>query len=93
MKKILLVCGAGVVTCTVVRKKLEQLLNDRGLEGTYEIIQANADRVGEASQGCAVCVTTTVLGAACQCPVVLANGLLLGSDDATVDEICHWLEA
>ena len=92
MKKILLVCGAGVVTCTVIRKKLEEELKARGLEGTYEIAQADAGDVAAKSAGYDVCVTTTVLGEAIQCPVVMATGLLFGSDrDAVVAEICQYL--
>ncbi len=93
MKKILLVCGTGVVTCTLLRKMLGEQLNARGLEGTYEMDQIDAWEVAEKSPQYDLCITTTVLGETCHCPVVMAADFIMGRNrDETVDEICRVLE-
>ena len=45
MKKILLCCGTGVATSTVVHKKLEEELNKRGRKGQFVISQCKAVEV------------------------------------------------
>ena len=39
MKKIVLACGAGVATSSVVAQKVAALLDAQGMEGSYEIVQ------------------------------------------------------
>ena len=94
MKKILLACGTGVITCALIRKMLQQQLDARGLEGKYEFHQADAWEVAEVSKNYDLCVTTTVLPEACGCPLVMAAEFMMGKrTEETIDEICCILEA
>ena len=94
MKKILLVCGTGVITCALIRKMLQQQLDARGLEGKYEFTQADAGEVAAISKNYDLCVTTTVLSEACECPLVMAADFMMGRrTEETMDEICRILEA
>ena len=38
-KRILIACGSGIVTSTIARKKIEELLDAHGYKGRYEIAQ------------------------------------------------------
>ena len=40
VKHILLSCGSGIVTSTIARKKVEELLDSHGYKGQYEITQS-----------------------------------------------------
>lgn len=44
MKKLLIMCGAGHATSTVVRSKVEAWLRDQGLQGQVEIKQSAVAR-------------------------------------------------
>lgn len=94
MKKILLVCGTGVITCTLLKKMLEEILDSRGFKGRYEIGQLDAGSVEEKSGDYDLCVTTTVLNEKCLCPVIMAADFILGRNkEETINEICRILES
>ena len=78
MKRILLCCGTGVATSTVVNKKLEEELKKRGYNGQFTISQCKAAEVPSKSGNFDLCVSTVPLGGyKCECPVVVATGLIL----------------
>ena len=39
MKNILLACGSGIATSTVVHKKIADILDENGFQGQYKITQ------------------------------------------------------
>lgn len=57
MKKILVACGTGIATSTVVAKKLEELLRARGLEVAVD--QCKASEVTSKAPGFDLIVATT----------------------------------
>ena len=76
MKSILVVCGAGVATSTVVVKKLEEKLAARGLAVKLE--QCKATEVAFKARGFDLVVTTTLLGEVPGIPVVQTLSFLTG---------------
>ena len=92
MKKILLVCGSGIYTSRALSQRVKKALDDRGLEGTYEITLGKASDAAEESQDFDLCITTTTLDGECACPVVIGASFLLGRDVwQTVDQIVEIL--
>jgi PTS system galactitol-specific IIB component len=90
MKKILVVCGAGVATSTVAAKKIEEKLRERGI--AVQIEQCKAGEVAFKAAGCALIVTTTLLGPVGGTPVVQTVSFLTGIGiDRDIDRIVELL--
>jgi len=75
-KKILVVCGAGVATSTVVVKKLEQILGERGI--AVQVDQCKVTEVPFKASAYDLIVTTTLLGEVQGTPVVQTVSFLTG---------------
>ena len=92
MKRILLCCGTGVATSTVVNKKLCEELDKRGFKGQYTIAQCKAVEVPGKSSSFDLCVSTIAMSYKCECPLVVATGLIMNrGTQAIYDEICEKL--
>lgn len=92
MKRILLCCGTGVATSTVVNKKLEEELKRRGFGGQFEISQCKAVEVPSKSPNFDLCVSTIPNSYQCSCPIVIATGLIMNrGSEAIYNEICEKL--
>jgi len=90
MKKILVVCGAGVATSTVAAKKIEEKLRDRGV--AVQVDQCKATEVAFKAAGYALIVTTTLLGEVPGVPVVQTLSFLTGVGiDRDIDRIVELL--
>ncbi|MBO7698174.1 MAG: PTS sugar transporter subunit IIB [Erysipelotrichaceae bacterium] len=76
MKRILLCCGTGVATSTVVNKKVEGELKARG-HNDFTISQCKAAEVPSKSGNFDLCVTTVPLSYKCDCPIVVATGIII----------------
>ena len=88
MKKILLCCGTGVATSTVVHKKLEEELNKRGHKGQFMIFQCKAVEVPAKSSMYDLCVSTIANSYKCDCPMIVATNLILNRNTVeTYDKI------
>jgi PTS system galactitol-specific IIB component len=86
MKKILVACGTGVATSTVVAKKLEEKLKARGL--AVQIDQCKASEVGTRAPGYDAVVATCEVPDAGGKPFVRTLSFLTGVGvDADVDRI------
>ncbi|UOF90401.1 PTS sugar transporter subunit IIB [Fodinisporobacter ferrooxydans] len=75
-KRILVVCGTGVATSTVVNKKLSVFLKEKGIEA--EILQGKVMEVKSLSAQVNLIVATTKVTADVSVPVVNALPLLTG---------------
>lgn len=73
MKKILLACGSGICTSTAVRQKVEQMLNDKGFAGQFEITQCKVSEAPSKSANFDFLIATTMAPAGLNCPYV--NGV------------------
>ncbi|MGI6509643.1 MAG: PTS sugar transporter subunit IIB [Erysipelotrichaceae bacterium] len=89
MKKILLCCGTGVATSTVVRKRLEEELNKRGYKGKFTINQCKAVEVPSKSKDADLCVSTIANSYTCHCPLIVATNLLVNRN---TEEIYNQIE-
>lgn len=84
MKKILLCCGTGVATSTVVNKKVEEELNRRGHKGQFTITQCKAVEVPAKSSMFDLCVSTIANSYKCDCPMIVATNLILNRNTQEV---------
>lgn len=86
MKKVLIICGTGVATSTVVAQKVRQHLQSAGVQATVEQGKV-MDLVGHGTDADLV-VATTDVPASVTVPVIRALPLLTGMGEAQVlDEI------
>lgn len=91
MKKILVVCGAGVATSTVAAQKLQSELQRRGIAA--KIAQCKVTEVAAQAPGHDLIVTTTILGQTTEVPVVQTLSFLTGVGiEADIDRIVALLE-
>ncbi len=92
-KRILIACGSGVVTSTVARKKIEELLDAHGYRGHYEIAQVPLSTAPEKSRGCDFMVVTAIQPSELHCPAVDGTPYLTGSGaDAANEQILRLME-
>lgn len=92
MKRILLCCGTGVATSTVANRKLCEELDRRGFKGQYTVSQCKAVEVPSKSPNFDICVSTIANAYKCECPLVVATGIILNrGTQAIYDEICEKL--
>lgn len=80
MKKMLIVCGAGHATSTVVHSKVENWLNDKGLAGEVTVNQsAVSDELDNIKEGkYDVVVSTTIVPDDIKDKVINGVALLTG---------------
>lgn len=91
MKKIIVACGAGVVTSTTAMNKLNEELSDRGYnEGTdYKLVQTSVQQVPAMADEADAAVTTTQYdNDEVSIPVINGLPLLTGiGADAVIDQV------
>jgi PTS system galactitol-specific IIB component len=88
MKKIriLVVCGTGIATSTVVARKLEEKLSEKGFN--VETRQCKASEVESRLEGVDIIVTTTPVPKDLGVPVVHTLAFLTGiGEDEAVEEV------
>lgn len=79
MKRILLVCGTGVATSTVVRKRVDDVLEKNGYKGQYLITQGKVAEVSGQSGNYDLCISTVMFDKTlCKCPLVIGTQFLMG---------------
>lgn len=78
MKKVLVVCGAGIATSTVVLEKLKTFLEENQLTSKVHLIQASAVEVNNLIDEIDFIVTTTQLSDSITKPIIKAMSLLTG---------------
>lgn len=85
MKRILLVCGTGVATSTVVKKRVEEILDARGFKGQYSITQGKVAEVSGQSGNYDFCISTVMFDKKqCKCPLIIGTQLLIGMNTEPV---------
>lgn len=77
-KRILLSCGSGIVTSTIARKKVEELLDANGYKGKYEITQVPLASAPEKSREYDFIVATSLAPTELHCPYVNGMPYLMG---------------
>lgn len=75
-KRILVACGSGIATSTVVANKLKDLLNERGVDAYIQ--QCKAAEAPSLIEGFDLLVTTTPMDNVKDIPVVRAISFITG---------------
>lgn len=78
MKKILVSCGSGIATSTVVNHKISTYLDEHGYKDQYRIEQCLVSEVPQKSSNADFCVSTSVIGGDVKCPVLMGLPFLTG---------------
>ncbi|MBZ4663592.1 MAG: system, galactitol-specific component [Caloramator sp.] len=93
MKKILVVCGAGVATSTVAINKLKEELEKRGLLNKVTIAQATITQLPDMADNFDLIVTTSNFTQNINKPVVKGLSFITNvGKEKTVDEIIKILQ-
>lgn len=90
MKKIILACGSGIATSTLVKSKVSRILDDAGYKGKYSITTASVADAVKKSGNYDFCIATTVEPKGLECPYVSGVSFLTNRD--TQDSIDRILE-
>ena len=89
-KRILVVCGAGIATSTVVARKLEEKLQEKGID--VETRQCKAAEVEGMLDNVDLIVSTTPVPDDIKVPVVKTLAFLTGiGEDKAIEEIVRKL--
>ncbi|ATG55984.1 PTS galactitol transporter subunit IIB [Brachybacterium ginsengisoli] len=90
MKKVLIICGTGVATSTVVAAKVREHLEAEGIGAS--VVQGKVMDLVGGEVDADLIVATTEVPAAVTVPVIRALPLLTGiGQEATLDEIARAL--
>ncbi len=90
-KKILISCGTAVATSTVVLRKIEEILGDKGLKPT--LVQCKAPEVPSKLDGVDLIVTTTPVGDVGDIPVIQTLSFLTGIGiDTDIEKIISYIK-
>ena len=90
-KKILVSCGTAVATSTVVLRKIEERLNEKGISAT--LIQCKAAEVPSKLDGVDLIVTTTPVGDVGDIPVIQTLSFLTGVGiDSDMEKIISYIK-
>lgn len=92
-KRILIACGSGIVTSTIARKKIEELLDTHGYKGRYEIVQVPLSTASKKSKDCDFIVATAIKPSELHCPFVDGTPYLTGTgENATNEQVLRLME-
>ncbi|TCW39502.1 PTS system IIB component (Gat family) [Thermohydrogenium kirishiense] len=90
-KTVLVACGTGIATSTVVAERVEQLIKENKLNA--QVVQCKMAEVASKEKEADLLVTTTMLPKAYSIPVVKAMGYLTGVNTEKIDnEIIDYLK-
>jgi PTS system galactitol-specific IIB component len=84
MKKVLVACGAGIATSTVVCNRVENLLKENGIEA--EVIQCKIAEVATRQDDADLIVSTTILPTQYKIPAVIATAYITGINMEALDQ-------
>ena len=83
-KKILVACGAGIATSTVVCGKVEQLVKDNNIDA--EIIQCKIAEVASKQDEADLIVSTTILPTTYKIPAIIATSYITGINTKALEQ-------
>lgn len=86
MKKILVMCGTGIATSTVVANRVQDYLNEKGLGSNVSISHSSISDKMNSLDDYDIILTTTVVPDAIKDKVISAVPILTGINDAEIYE-------
>lgn len=88
MKNILLACGSGIATSTIVHKKIADILDENGFAGKYKITQCKVSEAPAKSSDYDFLVATTMPPQNLKCDFVSGICFLTGvNTQPAIDQI------
>lgn len=84
MKKVLVACGAGIATSTVVCNRVENLLKENNIKA--EIIQCKIVEVASRQAEADLIVSTTILPTTYKIPALIATAYISGIGMEKMDQ-------
>ncbi|MEM3573783.1 MAG: PTS sugar transporter subunit IIB [Nitrososphaeria archaeon] len=89
--RILVVCGTGIATSTVVSRKIEEKLKEKGID--VETRQCKAAEVNFNLEGVDLIITTTPISAKTNIPIIQTLAFLTGvGEDAVLKQVIDELK-
>lgn len=82
--KILVACGAGIATSTVVTDKVERLVKEHNIDA--EVQQIKIAEASSLQEGADLIVSTTILPTTYKIPAVIATSYITGMGMEELDE-------
>ena len=82
--KVLVACGAGIATSTVVMKRIEDLMKDNDIDADVQQIKI-AEAVSK-QEGADMLISTTILPTQYKIPAITALGYIIGVGADKLDE-------
>ena len=89
MKRILLCCGTGIATSTLINNKIETELIKRGYKGEFMIEQCKLAEAPARAVNYDFCISTVPSTLKLPCPLILATNLLMNRN---VEEVYAKIE-
>ncbi|KGL37902.1 PTS sugar transporter subunit IIB [Listeria booriae] len=83
-KKVLVACGAGIATSTVVMNRVENLLKDNGIDA--DVRQIKIAEAASLQEGADLIVSTTILPTTYSVPTLIATAYISGIGMEELDE-------
>ena len=83
-KRVLVACGAGIATSTVVCERVEILLKDTGVNA--EVIQCKIAEVSSRQEDADLIVSTTILPTTYKIPALIATSYITGINMEALDQ-------
>jgi galactitol PTS system EIIB component len=80
---VLVACGSGIATSTIVSLRVESLLKENGVKA--QLIQCTIAEVGSLQQNADLIISTTILPTAFKIPVILATAYITGIGMEKID--------
>lgn len=76
MKRVIVACGSGIATSTMISMRIDELLNNHGID--HEIIQISINEIDSYEDHGDVIVSSTQLQKSYSIPTVLGIGFISG---------------
>ena len=93
MKKIVLACGSGIATSTMVAAKVKDLLDAHGYAGQYRIVQCAVAEAAVQSADADLLIATTMKPGGVACPFISGIPYLTGMGKDQVDaQVLEFME-
>lgn len=83
-KKVLVACGTGIATSTVVVERVERLIKENGINA--EVEQIKISEAKNKQEGSDLIVSTTMLPRKYDIPTIIATGYISGIKTEELDE-------
>lgn len=83
-KKVLVACGAGIATSTVVCDKVETLIKENNIDA--QVIQCKIAEVASKQDSADLIISTTILPTTYKIPAIIATAYISGINTKALDK-------